>query len=323
MNQRKRARIWTEKQTIDLLRGRVLSGIHGGHLEAGDRLASYREVAEETGLDLRAVTRVYAQLQEEGLLAVRGRQGVFVVAQERIGGKVLEETARWMVGVLRDAWTRRIRLPDFPEFARNCISAREVRCACVESTEDQLDTLCAELQQDFGFRTLALHADRLVPLQSEGLTRNRFPPELEEADLIVTTAFHAAALRDIAGALEKPLVVIRLNPDIVRELERRLAVSQVTVICVDPRFLQRIRQVVGPELAGRIRGVLADDERSIRRLDRSSPVLVSHSARERLRPTDLPSLFPGTAVLSPESAEELTEVLLRFNLDATKQTSDV
>lgn len=321
MRRQKRAREWTTKQVTDLVRGRILSAIHSGHVDAGDRLATYREVADETGLDLRGVARVYRRLEEEGLVEVRGRQGVFVAAQERIGRKVLEETARWIVGVLRDAWTRRIHLPDFPEFARNCVSATEVRCACIESTEDQLHTICAELRQDFGFRTLPRHAERLVPIQFGDALHERVPPELKEADLVVTTAFHAAAVGRIADALQKPLVVIRLDPDIVRELERHLGVGDLTVICVDPRFLERIRLVVGPGLAERVRGVLADDEQAIRRLDRSRPVLISHAARERLGKIDLHSLFPGNAVLSAESAEELAEILVRFNLDAMKHDS--
>lgn len=316
MSERKRAREWNEVQVRDLLRGRILSGIHNGLLDAGDRAPTYREMAEESGLDLRAVARIYASLEREGLVEVRGRQGVFIAPQERIGGRVLQETARWLVGVLRDAWTRQLRLPEFPEFVRECISTVEVSCACVESTEDQLDTICTELRRDFGLRSAAVHADRLVPIQAGTEVVERIPDELRSADMLVTTAFHAAATRSIARSLGKPLVVVRLNPEIVRDLQRCLSAGTLTVICIDPRFLERLRLVVGGEHAERIRGLLVSDRAAIQSLDPRTPVLISHAARSRLGHLDFPDLLHNTPVLARESAEELAEVLVRFNLQA-------
>lgn len=319
MSERKRARERNESRATELLRGRILSGIHNGHLDAGDRAPTYREAAAETGLDLRAVARVYATLEREGLVEVRGRQGVFIAPQERIGGRVLQETARWMVGVLREAWTRQIHLPDYPEFVRQCVANTEVSCACIESTEDQLHTLCNELRRDFGFRTEPVHADRLAPVLTGGSAFERIPAELRSASFLVATAFHAAAARSLARSLEKPLIVVRLNPELVRDLERRLAAGELTVICVDPRFLERIRLVVGGEYAERIRGVLASDRQAIDRLDPGTPVLISQAARARLGEIDLPSPFPSSPVLARDSAEELTELLVRFNLEALRE----
>lgn len=320
MSQRKRTREWSEKQATELMRGRILKGIHSGQLDTGDRLPTYREVSEETGLDLRAVTRVYRVLASEGLVEIRGRTGVYVAPQERLGGRVLAETARWVIGVLREVWIRQIHLPDFPEFLRKCIATAEVRCVCIESTVDQLERICTELHQDFGFRAISIHADRLAPIRSgNGTSRERVPRELGEAHFLVTTAFHAAAVRPMAQALEKPLAVVRLTPDLVREVEKHLAGGGLTVICVDPRFLERVRLTVGGEHGDRIRGVLAQDEEAIRHLDRSKPVLITHAARERLPELDLPSIIPPGPILSRESAEELAELLVRFNLEAMRE----
>lgn len=319
MSERKRARELNESQVTDLLRGRILSGIHNGHLNAGDRVHTYREVSQETGLDLRAVARIYGSLEREGLVEVRGRQGVFIAPQERIGGRVLQETARWLVGVLRDAWTRQIQLPHFPDFVRECISTVEVSCACIESTEDQLDTICHELRRDFGLRSDAVHADRLVEFRTGVAMPDRIPDELRTADFLVTTAFHAAVVRQIARALDKPLIVVRLNPDIVRALESRLAVGDLTVICVDPRFLERIRLVVGGEHAERVRGILASDTEAIQHLDPGTPVLISQAARSRLGDIIPSAISAGTPALARDSAEELAEVLVRSNLEAMRE----
>jgi hypothetical protein len=226
-----------------------------------------------------------------------------------------------MVGVLREAWTRQIRLPELPGFVRECISTTQVPCECVESTEDQLDALCENLQRDFGFRSTPIHADRLVPVQIGPVAHERIPAELRAARFLVTTVFHAAAIRSIARTLEKPLIVVRLDPAFVREVQKRLTVGELTVICVDPRFLERIRVVVGGEHAERIRGVLANDQEAIQNLDPRTPVLATHAAQSHLSGISLPPLLPDRPLFSRESAEELAEALVRFNLEAMKQSA--
>ncbi|HEX8319128.1 GntR family transcriptional regulator [Longimicrobium sp.] len=81
-----------EARLADLLRGRLLAGIHTGRLAAVDRLPSYREISDEPGMVLRAVARAYAFLEAEGLVEVRGRSGVFLAEQKRVGGRLLAET---------------------------------------------------------------------------------------------------------------------------------------------------------------------------------------------------------------------------------------
>ncbi|HEV3052321.1 MAG TPA: GntR family transcriptional regulator, partial [Longimicrobium sp.] len=115
-----------EARLVDLLRGRLLAAIHTGRVIAGSRLPSYREVSDETGMDLRAVARAYAVLEAEGLVEVRGRSGVFLAEQKRVGGRLMAETARWLVAVGREAWLRRLRVPELPDFMRECTASRVV-----------------------------------------------------------------------------------------------------------------------------------------------------------------------------------------------------
>lgn len=323
MSLRKREREKTEREALERVRGRVVSGIHSGHLDPGDRLPSYRQISAESGLDLRAVQRIYTALEQEGLVEVRGRAGVYVAAQERIGGRVLAETARWTVGVLREAWQRRIAIPAYPGFVRRCIQSTVLRCACIESTEDQLTSLCAELSEDFGLDTSPVHADELATTPSDAWP-DGLPREVREADLLVTTAFHASAVRPLAASLGKPLGLIRLDPDAIDEVRRALEEREVTVICVDPRFLERLRLVVGGAYADRIRGLLVAERGDIARLDPRWPVLVSRAARLRLRGVELPppALSIDRPVVSPRSAGDLIELIVRANLEAMKEESD-
>lgn len=308
-----RARL-TEGEVARCIRDRVISGIHGGHLAPGDRLPSYREVAEETGLDLRAIARIYRGLEADGLVEVRRRSGVFVAEQTHIGGGVLPETASWIVAVLREAWTRRVPVQRFGAFVERCTVTRTLHCACIESTEDQLRALTSELREYCGLETAAVHADRLVPIQQHARVRERVPEDVRDADLLVTTSFHAPVLRPLAETLGTPLIAVHLNRDLVLRIERALAEGELTAVVVDPRFLERLRLVVGRENAHRIRGVLAHDRDALSKLDPNEPILISHAAQSELDGLDLPPSVAGGPALAPDSVEEIVAEIVLLNL---------
>lgn len=322
MTLRQRERTAAEREALERVRGRIISGIHAGHLDPGDRLPSYRQLADETGVDLRAVGRIYIALQQEGLVEVRGRTGAYVAAQERIGGRVLAETARWAMIVLRESWSRRIPVPELPEFLHRCISTVTLRCMCIDSTEDQLASLCTELHRDFGLDTAPLHFDRVAAISADPAT-HEIPDELRKADLLATSTFHAAVMRRIATRLDVPLIVIRLDADFTRAIERHIEHSELAVICVDPRFAERVRVVFGGEHPQRIRPVLISDREAIARLEPARPILVSRLARQKLSGVTLPpELLPVNApIIAPDSAAELIEVILRLNLEAMRHRS--
>ncbi|MGH7465876.1 MAG: GntR family transcriptional regulator, partial [Longimicrobiales bacterium] len=324
MSVRKRQREAAERQALERLRGRILSGIHAGHLNPGDRLPSYREVAADAGVDLRAVARIYNGLEQEGLVEIRGRTGAYVAAQERMGGQVLAETARWVVGVLSDGWRRRVPVPDLPDLVRRCVSTVTLRCTCVDSTEDQLVSQCSELHDDFGLDTSPLHLDRVAQAAMSG-DEDAAPELLRNADLLATSTFHVAAVRPIALRLGKPLITVRLDPDLTRTVEQHLETNELTVICIDARFAERVRSVLGGDHPDRIHALLATERAAIARLEPDRPVLVSRAARRQLEHVALPpDLLPPTApVISPDSAADVIETIVRLNLEAIRrQTYD-
>jgi hypothetical protein len=293
----------TAESLEELIRGRIVAGIHVGRLSAGDRLPSYREVADEVRTDLRAVARAYAAL----------------APQERVGGRVLAETAVWFVDVLREAWNRRIPAANLPAFARECTAARVVRCAFLESTVDQVESIGAELRDDFGFDVCSATADHFGT-GADGRTLDAVQ-KARGADFIATTAFHAAELREVADQLGLPLVVIRINPQFTREVQRTLSQGGLTVVCVDPLFAERVRLVAGDVNSDRLKTVLASDRAGVASLDLSESVLVSEAARKQLDDLRLPRSFPDQPMISPESARELHALLVRFNLEAAEQAA--
>jgi DNA-binding transcriptional regulator YhcF (GntR family) len=308
-----------DEQLCSMLRARIIAGIHSGQYDVGDRLPTYREIASEAGVDLRAVARAYAMLESEGLVEVRGRSGVFVAPQESIGGTVLAETSRWLSAVLREARLRRIRVPELPEFVRHCTQSTQVRCVCIDETEDQVSALCEELREEFGFHSTGVRVDSLPPRSNRGAGKS-VPEAIRRADLLVTSLYHVGVVAPLAERWQKPLIVIRLCPDAILRLREWTRDHELPVVHVDPAFPQRMRSILNGE-ADRIRPVLARDRRAVAALDRSKPALISPAARKALADVPLPPSLIDGGIISNDSAAELIDLLIRFNLEAVQAAS--
>ncbi|MBV9774170.1 MAG: GntR family transcriptional regulator [Gemmatimonadetes bacterium] len=304
---------------LDMLRQRIVGGLHLGHLHPGDRLPSIRALSEELGEDHRAVGSALRALAEEGLVEVRERKGVYLPAPGRVRGDLLEEKARWLKGILVEARRRGTPVPAFPELVRDWTARTPMRCACIESNTDQMTALRTELAEDFGVESVPVRLAELEPALARGSARrDQLPAALEGVHLLVTTAFHGPAVRRAARALGTPVLVATIEPELVATIERHLAGSELALVCVDPAFGDRFRSLFrgAREGGAAIRVVRADDAPAVAALDRARPVLLTRAAADRLGDTDLRRLVPAYPSISHESAAEIVELLIRHNLTA-------
>jgi DNA-binding transcriptional regulator YhcF (GntR family) len=304
---------------VDQIRNRVIGEMHLGHLRSGDRLPGVRDLARELEVDHRAVASAYRALEGEGLVEVRGRIGVFVMRQERVGGEMPGETAEWLATVLTEARRRRIGIPDFPGFVRSSTARVPLKALCVESNEDSGTAVCMELEEEFGIQAVSVHADGFpVPRGRARPDPSRLPPEIHEVHLVVTSAFHARAVQAAADAAGKPFVMTTVNHEMSRIVERRLQTGHpLTVIAVDAAFPERLREVYAAIAAPEaIRTVLAGDRAAVARLDRTEPVLATRAARRILPDLDVPLLLPRFPSVSLESTRELAAAIIRLNLES-------
>jgi DNA-binding transcriptional regulator YhcF (GntR family) len=306
-----------EPALVERIRNRIVGEMHLGHLRGGERLPGVREMAGDLEADHRAVAAAYRALEAEGLVEVRGRAGAFVARQERLGGELLGETATWLADVLSEARRRRIGIPDFPEFVRTCTGRVRLRCACVESNRDSGEAICMELEEEFGLDPVMVPADAIPALHGRRRPDPRsLPAPLREADLVVTTAFHAHSVQPVAEAVGKPFAMVTVHPEMAGIIERRLRAGRLTLIAADPRYATRFREVYHTATgADGLRVVGADDRMAIARLDRTEPVLATRAARRLLPDLDLPLLLPRYPSISPESTRELARIIIRLNLE--------
>ncbi len=63
---------------FEQLRSQVAAAVARGDLAAGTRLGTVRQTATDLGLAANTVARAYRELEADGVVVTRGRQGTFV-----------------------------------------------------------------------------------------------------------------------------------------------------------------------------------------------------------------------------------------------------
>lgn len=306
----------------DRLRDRILNALHLGMLQPGDRLPSIRTLWREMGVDHRVVAGAYRELEEEGLVEVRGRSGVYVARQDQLGGEVLAETARWMAGVMVEAWKRRITIQELPDLLRRCSSSRRLRCACVESSVDQMTAYCTELEEQFGLEPVPVYISPTpLPRPQRSVEFYGVEDRLRECDLAVTTSYHSRLARAAADNTGRPSVTLTVNADVVETVRRHLRDRPLTVVVVDPVFGERVRAMYAGEDEAereRIRVIQASDTEALAALDPTEPIMLSRAARDRTGHILNPLLVPHSPTFSARTARDLLEAVIQLNVEEPK-----
>ena len=78
---------------FEQLRAQLAEQIRGGALPPGERLPTVRRLADDLGLAVNTVARAYRELEAEGLVETRGRNGTVVSWSPDSGTRELEQAA--------------------------------------------------------------------------------------------------------------------------------------------------------------------------------------------------------------------------------------
>ena len=296
-------------EIVTVLRQRVVAGLHLGVLKAGTRLPSVRTLASEFGIDPRVALAAYRELEMEGLVELRARSGIFVASTAASTGEMLPQMAEWVAGVLVEALTRGVPAIEFPERLRACLETVRLRAVCIECNADQITSLCNELEADYGLDAR--------PLEVQALRSAGAAKELESADLLVTTPYHAADVQQAAERHGKPWITISLRPALLAETARLLERGPMYFVVKDPRFAEKLPWMfAAAPSVGNLRALVVgrDDLSSI---PEGAPTYVMAAARGELE--KLPSrlrLIPAPRVFSADSATALLRFVLNANIAA-------
>jgi DNA-binding transcriptional regulator YhcF (GntR family) len=304
----------------DRLRDRILNSLHLGILHPGDRLPSIRALWREMGVDHRVVAQAYRVLEDEGLVEVRGRSGVYLAPQDELGGELLAETARWLAGVLVESWKRRMTLHDLPELIRRCTSSTQIRCAVVESNRDAMTAYCHEMEADFGIVPVPVYISPVpLPRPTRSVEFHGVEEQLRGVQMVVTTSYHSRLVRKAAENVGIPAVTVTVNSSVVETLQRRVAEGPITVIAVEPEFGTRMRAMYSdlmenPQL---LRVVLASDAEAIAALDPDEAVVLTRAARSVIGEIGNPLIIPHSPTFSAQTAREILGLIIRLNVEAS------
>jgi hypothetical protein len=239
---------------------------------------------------------------------VRGRSGIYLVAPFAVEIP-LSEPLSWYAEMLGDAWTRRLALTEVTRLLHELVQ-HPMSVACVESTEDHMIAFCAELEEDFSLQTSSVH------LAPEGASVNGEPASLMDAladvDFVVTTAFHAADIYEAAETLQKPVVLVSVNDNLLHAFEAQIANGPVSVVGQDPAFVQRFRTYLVERFRNRgdVRVFAIDDVAGNAALTQGSTVLYTRAARKQLREEEYHLVPPPVAFLSDRAARKVLQCML-------------
>ena len=293
------------------VRERIVSGLHFGRLAGGDRLPPTRALAAEFGVNERVVLAALRTLADEGLIALRPRSGAFVVPPHPAAGPALPDLGRWLITMLLQARARGLPPRDVSEYVRRCTETRRLRAACIECNRDQLHLLCSELSIDHGF--LAEGAE------VREIERADPPLAVRRADVLVTTAFHAKAVRRTAAELGKPWIAVALRHEILRDVARRLHAGPVYYVATDPRYERKLRRMLSSLAPLENLRVLIVGRDDLDVVASDAPTFVMTSAREYVTAQyghrgGLGHPIQPARSFSDEAARELLTFVVRANM---------
>ena len=300
-----------EIELTDQLRMQLLGALHVGSLRPGAKLPSIRETAERHCVDHRVAARAYMRLEDERLVQIRGRSGVYVADSSSAKISVLDDQARWLANVLTDGWARRVTFTELHNSIKRATSHR-LRCVCVESTRDHLVAMSSELTADFGFtvKPICFDAVRAEVAKSDA---QRIEAEIRSADVMITTAFHANAMRTIAETAGKPMIALCINPALRDEITRHIQTGPLRVVVADTQFLERGNLFLKQMKNGaNVELVLAADYHPARHND--TPVLFTKAACRELGLPEFHLVSGDTPFISAQSAGEISELMMQLVL---------
>lgn len=302
----------TREAIAEAVRQRVISGLHFGTLQPGQRLPSARALAEEFDADARSVTAAYRRLERDGLVIRRPPSRGFYLAPMPSIGRVMAPGDEWLVELIVGALFRGVPVPEFPDFVRRSLETLRLRAVCLECNDDQEQWLCRELQENFGFEATGMSLQQMGERE----------PELRRTDLLVTTPEHIGEVEPVAERVGRPVVVASLREDLAREIDRLLRSGPLYFIGTDPRLADKLRRQFRDRAGARnLRTVILGHD-DVAGIPQGSPAYVWRTARDRLggTPPNVSSLATLRA-FSAETARAIVRLVVGENLRAAAARS--
>jgi len=298
-------------------REQMITALHTGSLNRGDRLPSVRQTAQRNNINLKTAFSIYQRLRDEGYLELRGGSGAYVRDIESVG--LDQAYCLSVLELIRANLSQAARLdlgPDeYGRLVNRFIGNHKTTAAqigVVECNEEQVNLFSAEISS-----RLRVHSHPLLLSRFEKPDR-RFASFLEKIDYFATTDYHFQEVKKLATPYDKRILRLRLNPEFVPTLIRAARNGRVLMVVSNSDFFPAFRRTLLG--VGTPSSVLD----RITAIDHTNPARVRAAGAhcdsvyisplcdaeiERVVPRRLERLNVGT-MLSTDSLEMLQAVLL-------------
>jgi DNA-binding transcriptional regulator YhcF (GntR family) len=266
----------------------MVSGRYLGHWRPGDRLPSIREIAEAENVDRKTAAAAYRRLEEEGLVRVRARSGVYLSSPtaSHAPGPLERLYRRWLENTYEGAAALGLDTRNILRLVTAMAEVERQRLPVIESDWAQAEAMAGELRDRLGVRATPCVIGEL----------HNSDPLVTEAPLLVSTPYHAAEVTALAPG--RLVIETTLSPELLRQLARRVNQGPVTIIAPQGAVvgkLQRALQQCGLSLSdSRLRIVAFPTAATLwrahaRRATPSSGRVRRAGSRRRCRPRWSPS----------------------------------
>ncbi len=305
----------SQPSLVDTLRGRIIRGLNAGTLSPGDRLPSARELVAEFEVDHRPILAAYSDLEDEGLVEVRPRGGVYVSASrtpERSGAV----SSSWLVETFTEAYVREIRAPDLPEIIRRAVDTLRLRAVVIAETSDQVAGIARELRDDF-----ALAAEGLT--LTEVADPSRLPAALRQADVVISLPTYGDRVEVIARSVDRPCVTVDVRPDLVAGEWAILLRQPVWAVVATPEFGDMLRNFFAHVKGIENLHVLVHGRDDLMTIPEGAPTYVTRRVRDEVGDLGIRGrVLPAARTISLDSARRIFEFMVTANLRAMSAVLD-
>ena len=294
----------------ELLRGRILRGLHSRALTSGDRLPSARELGAEFDIDHRVVLAAYRELADEGLVELRQRGGIYVARRDDT--LIPTPGVDWMVETLLQGLGREVSIVEFHDWFRRAVSTLRLRAAVVQGSRDQIAGMCRELFDDYGLEATGLDVTDIEEPSAALIA------DLRRTDLLVSTPGYETIVRRLGERVGVPVVIADVRPDLLGGEWRMLLRQPVYVVVSDERFVSVLEKFFSgvASAAENLRIMIAGRD-DVAAIPPDAPVYVTRAAADMLAGSAIGGrIVPSARVFSAQAARDLVSYIVRANIDA-------
>lgn len=252
------------------IRQRVISG----EFPPGSRLPGIRELAEQVGVNKNTVLRVYQELASDGMLDLRQGRGAYVRQIPSGGGAETTSAAEALTQALRLAKACGLKEAEVRRVIDECVGSiyrKDPRLAFVECHTYDAQALAGTLQTELGVKVDPVLLDDLLE-RPEGY--------FSQFDLVLTTFFHYAEVRQAAGS-QQAFQVVGLDHtasvDSLKTLSSIPKGSVVGLVCKNQRTLDRLEKLISMYYTDGLVTCLLSESPRLHAMLQTCDVVVDHS----------------------------------------------